>query len=64
RRDVFTERWGNKRAFPNCWKGDNGLYAVEFTKRGLMGASMEAKRIAQDFEICWKSEAKQLSAAL
>lgn len=62
---MFSQKDGlPKRAFPNGWKGESGLYAVGFTKRGLMGASMDAKRIAQHIEICFKSEAKQLSAAL
>ncbi|KAL2548388.1 Indole-3-pyruvate monooxygenase YUCCA6 [Forsythia ovata] len=64
-KEMFSEKDGvPKRAFPNGWKGENGLYAVGFTKRGLMGASMDAKRIAEHIEICWKSEAKQLSSAL
>lgn len=44
--------------FPNGWKGKNGLYAIGFTKRGLLGASMDAKRIANDIEQCLKAEAK------
>ncbi|XP_022854920.1 indole-3-pyruvate monooxygenase YUCCA2-like [Olea europaea var. sylvestris] len=64
-KEMFSQKDGlPKRAFPNGWKGESGLYAVGFTKRGLMGASMDAKRIAQHIEICFKSEAKQLSAAL
>lgn len=47
-----------RRAFPNGWKGERGLYAVGFTKRGLLGASMDARRIAEDIERCWKEEAK------
>jgi len=42
--------------FPNGWKGKNGLYAVGFTKKGLLGASMDAKRIAQDIERCLEAE--------
>ncbi|XP_054793429.1 indole-3-pyruvate monooxygenase YUCCA6-like [Prosopis cineraria] len=57
--DMFCEEDGfPRRPFPNGWKGENGLYAVGFTKRGLLGASMDAKRIAQDIEQCWKAEAK------
>ncbi|KAG6516442.1 indole-3-pyruvate monooxygenase YUCCA2-like [Zingiber officinale] len=44
------------RPFPHGWKGERGLYAVGFTKRGLMGASLDARRIAQDIEQCWKAE--------
>ncbi|XP_030452467.1 indole-3-pyruvate monooxygenase YUCCA6 [Syzygium oleosum] len=47
-----------RRAFPNGWKGECGLYAVGFTRRGLLGASMDAQRIAEDIERCWKEEAK------
>lgn len=59
---MFSEKDGlPKRPFPNGWKGECGLYAVGFTKRGLLGASMDAKRIAEDIERWWKAEAKHLS---
>jgi len=48
--------------FPNGWKGKNGLYAVGFTKKGLLGASMDAKRIAQDIERCREAEANHRNA--
>lgn len=58
-REMFSERDGlPKRSFPNGWKGECGLYAVGFTKRGLLGASVDAKNIAQEIEICWKANAK------
>ena len=38
--------------FPEGWRGECGLYAVGFTKRGISGASMDAKRIAQDIYEC------------
>lgn len=41
-----------RRPFPNGWKGDSGLYAVGFTRRGIIGASMDAKKIAEDVERC------------
>ncbi|KAF3787829.1 Indole-3-pyruvate monooxygenase [Nymphaea thermarum] len=44
--------------FPNGWKGENGIYAVGFTKRGLVGASMDAARVAQDIAQQWNQEAK------
>lgn len=47
-----------RRAFPNGWKGERGLYAVGFTRRGLLGVSMDAGRIAEDIERCWKEEEK------
>ncbi|XP_038885831.1 indole-3-pyruvate monooxygenase YUCCA6 [Benincasa hispida] len=51
-----------RRPFPNGWKGESGLYAVGFTKRGLLGASMDAKRIAEDIERCWKADAKLMQS--
>lgn len=51
-----------RRPFPNGWKGGSGLYAVGFTKKGLLGASMDAKRIAEDIERRWKDEAKHSTA--
>ncbi|XP_041022505.1 indole-3-pyruvate monooxygenase YUCCA6-like [Juglans microcarpa x Juglans regia] len=57
---MFSKKDGfPRKAFPNGWKGEYGLYAVGFTKRGLLGASMDAKKIAEDIERCWKVEAKQ-----
>lgn len=45
---MFSEKDGlPKRPFPNGWKGECGLYAVGFTKRGLLGASIDAKKIAE-----------------
>ncbi|KAL4603364.1 hypothetical protein ACB092_10G119000 [Castanea dentata] len=56
---MFSKKDGlPRRAFPNGWKGECGLYAVGFTKRGILGASMDAKRIAEDIERYWKVEAK------
>lgn len=59
--NMFSEKDGYPvKPFPNGWKGENGLYAVGFTKRGLLGASLDATRIAQDIEQDWKTKAKQL----
>ncbi|KAF2286939.1 hypothetical protein GH714_035848 [Hevea brasiliensis] len=56
--NMFSEKDGlPRKPFPNGWKGECGLYAVGFTKRGILGASMDAKRIAEDIERCWKAEA-------
>ncbi|KZV51134.1 hypothetical protein F511_06198 [Dorcoceras hygrometricum] len=61
--EMFSDKDGlPKRPFPNGWKGECGLYAVGFTKRGLLGASMDAKNIADDIRSCWKEESKHLSA--
>nr|GMD44258.1 indole-3-pyruvate monooxygenase YUCCA6-like [Ipomoea batatas] len=52
--EMFSEKDGlPKKPFPNGWKGEYGLYAAGFTRRGLFGASMDAKRIAEDIERCW-----------
>ncbi|KAL1834661.1 hypothetical protein ACET3Z_004312 [Daucus carota] len=60
-REMFSEKDGlPRRPFPNGWKGESGLYAVGFTKRGLLGASMDARQIAEDIERCWIAEAKNL----
>ncbi|KAG6389486.1 hypothetical protein SASPL_150954 [Salvia splendens] len=58
--EMFCEKDGlPKRPFPNCWKGEYGLYAVGFTKRGLLGASIDAKNIAADIEGSWKETISQ-----
>ncbi|KAG5595603.1 hypothetical protein H5410_036835 [Solanum commersonii] len=36
--------------FPNHWKGENGLYCVGFSKRGLAGISMDAINIIDDIK--------------
>lgn len=46
---MFSEKNGlPKSPFPNGWKGEQGLYAVGFTKHGLLGASIDARKIAED----------------
>lgn len=61
---MFSEIDGfPRKPFPNEWKGDNGLYSAGFTRRGIFGASFDARRIADDIERCWKAEAKHLTAA-
>ncbi|KAH9300426.1 hypothetical protein KI387_012009, partial [Taxus chinensis] len=57
--DFFSEDGFPKTPFPNGWKGESGLYTVGFTRKGLLGASMDASRIAEDISRCWKAEAKQ-----
>ncbi|KAL3633463.1 Indole-3-pyruvate monooxygenase YUCCA6 [Castilleja foliolosa] len=55
--NMFSEKNGlPKRPFPNGWKGESGLYAVGFTKRGLLGSSMDAKNIADDIHCFWRAE--------
>lgn len=61
--DFFSDKDGlPRRPFPNGWKGECGLYAVGFTKRGLLGASMDATKIAEDIERCWKDDPKYIKA--
>ena len=53
---MFSEKDGLPREpFPNGWKGECGLYAVGFTKRGLLGSSLDATRIAEDIALQWKA---------
>ncbi|XP_042395305.1 indole-3-pyruvate monooxygenase YUCCA2-like [Zingiber officinale] len=44
------------------WEGKTreGLYAVGFSKRGLLGSSLDANRIAGDIEERWKSELEKI----
>ncbi|KAK8523151.1 hypothetical protein V6N12_047681 [Hibiscus sabdariffa] len=58
-RYVFRERMPRE-PFPNGWKGEDGLYVVGFTRRGLLGASFNAKRVAEDIELPWTAEAPNL----
>ncbi|KAF8678549.1 hypothetical protein HU200_046164 [Digitaria exilis] len=56
-RELFSEKDGlPRKAFPNGWKGERGLYSVGFTRRGLMGTSVDARRIAYDIEQQWKAK--------
>ncbi|AEE83256.1 putative protein [Arabidopsis thaliana] len=50
--NMFSEKDGfPHKPFPNGWKGESGLYAVGFTKLGLLGAAIDAKKIAEDIEV-------------
>lgn len=61
--DMFSQTNGMPRKpFPNGWKGENGLYAVGFTYRGLLGAPIIARKIAEDIEHEWKAEAANFIA--
>ncbi|KAI4300105.1 hypothetical protein L6164_033519 [Bauhinia variegata] len=57
--EFFSKNGFPKRPFPHGWKGNTGLYAVGFTRRGLSGASSDAMKIAQDIGNVWKHETKQ-----
>ena len=36
------------------WKGENGLYTVGFTRRGLLGTASDANKIAKDIDDQWR----------
>ncbi|CAN6677518.1 unnamed protein product [Malus baccata var. baccata] len=57
--EFFSREGIPKNAFPNGWKGNAGLYAVGFTRRGLSGASLDAIGVSQDISKSWKEETKQ-----
>ena len=58
---MFSEKDGMPRKeISNGWKGECGLYAVGFTKRGLLGVSMDATRISEDIELFWKADQSQI----
>lgn len=62
---MFSEKDGMPRKpFPHGWKGERGLYAVGFTRRGLFGSSADAKRVSEDIENFWKAEAKHLAMTI
>ncbi|XP_041006799.1 indole-3-pyruvate monooxygenase YUCCA2-like [Juglans microcarpa x Juglans regia] len=49
--DMFSEKDGLPREpFPKGWNGGCGLYAAGFTKRGLLGTSADARKIAEDID--------------
>ncbi|KVH93899.1 Flavin monooxygenase-like protein [Cynara cardunculus var. scolymus] len=48
--------------FPEGWKGECGLYAIGFTKRGLLGTSIEAARIAEDIARQWTTDTKHFKS--
>ncbi|CAA0810633.1 Probable indole-3-pyruvate monooxygenase YUCCA4 [Striga hermonthica] len=56
--DFFTKDGMPKTPFPNGWKGENGLYAVGFTRRGLLGTSSDAVKIAKDISDQWRTISK------
>ncbi|KAF7023603.1 hypothetical protein CFC21_036087 [Triticum aestivum] len=58
-RELFSDKDGlPRKAFPNGWKGEGGLYSVGLTRRGLMGTSVDARRIAHDIEQQLSAEGK------
>ncbi|CAN1121841.1 Indole-3-pyruvate monooxygenase YUCCA6 [Linum perenne] len=58
---FFNEKDGYPRTpFPNNWKGNNGVYSIGFNRRGLLGAAMDAEKVAQDIARQWNSETRHL----
>ncbi|CAM8961272.1 unnamed protein product [Rhodiola kirilowii] len=53
--DFFSEEGMPRRAFPNNWKGQNGLYTVGFTGKGLLGTAADAFKIANDIAEDWRN---------
>ncbi|XP_062164806.1 probable indole-3-pyruvate monooxygenase YUCCA4 [Alnus glutinosa] len=53
--DFFTKDGMPKTPFPNGWKGENGLYTVGFTRRGLLGTAYDAVKIANDIADQWRT---------
>ncbi|KAL2609068.1 hypothetical protein R1flu_027641 [Riccia fluitans] len=51
---FFTVDGFPKRPSTNGWKGDHGLYAVGLGRKGLLGASMDARNIAEDIRKCYE----------
>nr|UYI36718.1 putative YUC protein [Turnera joelii] len=61
--NMFSKKDGFPcQPFPNGWKGENGLYAVGFSKRGLLGASIDSRKIAEDIKLRWKAEGTSFMA--
>ncbi|KAK8936884.1 putative indole-3-pyruvate monooxygenase YUCCA4 [Platanthera zijinensis] len=58
--DFFSEDGKPKIPFPDGWKGENGLYCVGFTGRGLLGASADAEKVALHIAGRWKQLAEPL----
>ena len=45
---MFGDDGFPKAPYPNGWKGESGLYAVGFGRRGLYGCAHDAVLVAQD----------------
>ncbi|KAI3513750.1 hypothetical protein L1887_11880 [Cichorium endivia] len=60
--NLFSQKDGfPKKKFVEGWKGERGLYAVGFTKRGLFGASIDASRVAKEISLHWNLNGKCVS---
>ncbi|XP_062189469.1 indole-3-pyruvate monooxygenase YUCCA4-like [Phragmites australis] len=52
-KEFFSEKNGFPQK-PNGWKGERGLYAVGFSRRGLLGVSMDATKVVDDIVQRWR----------
>ncbi|KAK4482371.1 hypothetical protein RD792_009524 [Penstemon davidsonii] len=57
--EFFCKNGFPKAPFGNGWKGNGGLYAIGFSRKGLAGASAEAVKISQDIAKVWKDDLKK-----
>ncbi|KAK9162620.1 hypothetical protein Syun_003522 [Stephania yunnanensis] len=48
---IFNEEGLPKNKFSNHWRGSNGLYCTGFSRRGLVGVSLDVVVIAQDIKL-------------
>ncbi|KAL5221283.1 hypothetical protein ABZP36_025996 [Zizania latifolia] len=62
--DLFTREGISKVAFPNSWRGRNGLYTVGFTQRGLLGTSSDALNVAKDIHWRWRERGRPANNVL
>lgn len=61
-KDLFNENGMPKPAYPNHWKGENGIYCVGFSKRGLQGINYDAQKVARDISVTVNAKKKILTA--
>ncbi|XP_062202023.1 indole-3-pyruvate monooxygenase YUCCA1-like [Phragmites australis] len=62
--ELFSQVDGfPRKPFPHSWRGRNNLYAAGFTKRGLVGTSYDAIRIAEDIANQWTEVFASTTAA-
>ncbi|OIW14400.1 hypothetical protein TanjilG_15754 [Lupinus angustifolius] len=53
--EFFDKEGMPKMPFPHGWKGEQGLYTVGFTRRGLHGTYSDAFNIAKDIAHKWNT---------
>ncbi|PON57950.1 Flavin monooxygenase-like enzyme [Parasponia andersonii] len=52
--EFFTKDGMPRTPFPDGWKGENGIYTIGFTRRGLLGTASDAVKVAQDIADQWR----------